>query len=142
MQVEMDDFGRAKDLAGYRIDVAKQDLASAVKNLENGEYQTANNRAYYAIYQAVTACLALEHKAFKTHGQTIGAFNKDFIHTGVFSTEYGRKIKEAQDVRHSSDYDDFYVVSKESTRTQVENAREIVRVIEEYISSQIIENNK
>lgn len=142
MQVEMDDYGGAKDLAGYRIDVAKQDLASAVKNLEDGEYRTANNRAYYAIYHAITACLALEHKAYKTHGQTIGAFNKEFIHTGVFSTEYGKKIKEAQDVRHSSDYDDFYVVSKDSNRIQVENAKEIVGVIEEYILFQISEGEK
>lgn len=110
MSIEMDDVGGAIELAKYRINVAKEDLASAVKNLESGDYRTSNNRAYYAIYHAVSACLALEQKAFKSHAQSIGAFNKDFIHTGIFSEKYGRKIKETQDVRHSSDYDDFYVI--------------------------------
>ncbi|MBR1390463.1 MAG: HEPN domain-containing protein [Lachnospiraceae bacterium] len=133
----MDDRGGAKELAKYRIDVAKEDLASAVKNLKFGDYRTANNRAYYAIYHAVSACLALEHRAFRTHAQSIGAFNKDYIHTGIFPAEYGRRIKEAQDVRHSSDYDDFYMVSIERTNAQVENAKEVVAAIDEYVQAQI-----
>ena len=136
MNIEMDDVGGAKELAKYRIGVAKEDLASAIKNLESGDFRTANNRAYYAIYHAVSACLALEHKAFRTHAQSIGAFNKDYIHAGIFPLDYGRKIKEAQDVRHSSDYDDFYVISIEKTKAQVENAKEVVALIEAYVRAQ------
>ena len=141
MNIEMDDMGGARELAKYRVDVAKEDLASAVKNLAFGDYRTANNRAYYAIYHAISACLALEHKAFKTHAQSIGAFNKDYIHKGIFPAEYGRKIKEAQDMRHSSDYDDFYVVSIERTNALVENAKEVVAAIDEYVQGRINADN-
>ncbi|MBR1635474.1 MAG: HEPN domain-containing protein [Lachnospiraceae bacterium] len=135
MNIKLDDVGGARELAKYRMDVAKEDLASAEKNFEAGDFRTANNRSYYAIYHAISACLALEHKAFKSHGQCIGAFNKDYIHTGIFPVEFGKKIKEAQDVRHSSDYDDFYIVSVESTKKQIENAKDIVVVIDKYIQS-------
>ena len=137
MEIEMNDRGGAKELAEYRMEVAKEDLASAMKNLEAGDYRTANNRAYYAIFHAVSACLALDHKAYRTHAQILGVFNRDYVHTGIFPSEYGRKIKEIQDILHSSDYDDFYIVSIEQSKLQGENAREIVSKIEEYILSRI-----
>ena len=52
-----------------------------------------------------------------------------------------RKIKEAQDVRHSSDYDDFYVVSIERTNALVENAKEVVAAIDEYVQGRINADN-
>ena len=133
MPVELDDIGGARELAAYRLEVAKEDLEAAEMNYENGHYRTANNRAYYAIFRAISACLALKFKAYKTHSQVIGNFNKEFMHTGVFSKDMGRKISRAQEIRHASDYDDFYVVSIEDTKEQIESAREIVRNVENYL---------
>ena len=70
----LDDFGGAKELAAYRISVAKEDLADAEHSFEEKRYRNANNRAYYAIFRAISACLALEFKAFKSHAQVIGNF--------------------------------------------------------------------
>ncbi len=78
MQHELNDVGGAEELAGYRLNAAKEDLAAAKNGLEQGFYRTANNRAYYAIFRAISACLALEFKAYKQHSQVIGNFNKDF----------------------------------------------------------------
>lgn len=88
----LSDLGGARDLAMARLERAKEELASAQFNYENKQYFVANNRAYYAIYRAMCACLALEFKAFKKHGQTIGAFNKDFIHVGIFPADLGRRL--------------------------------------------------
>ena len=38
MNIEMDDHGGSKELALYRIEVAKEDLASAIKNLKMADY--------------------------------------------------------------------------------------------------------
>ena len=43
----MDDFGGAKELANYRLSIAKEDLADAERDLEEKRYRSANNRAYY-----------------------------------------------------------------------------------------------
>lgn len=55
MQHELNDAGGAKELAGYRLEAAKEDLAAAKNGLAQGFYRTANNRAYYAIFRSISA---------------------------------------------------------------------------------------
>ena len=135
MQPDLDDMGGAKELALYRISVAKDDLEAAEMNFEGKHYRSSNNRAYYAIFRAISACLALEFKAYKQHAQVIGNFNKDFVHTGIFPKEISRKISRAQEVRHASDYDDFYIVCIEDAKEQLETAREVVDMVEKYLQT-------
>ena len=98
-------------------------------------YRVANNRAYYAIFRAISACLALENKAFKHHSQVIGNFNKDFVHTGIFPAHIGRKVSQAEKARLSSDYDDFYIIDIAKTKEQLETAREVIALVEKYLHS-------
>ncbi len=136
MPHSLDDIGGAKELALYRLNAAKEDLETAELNFEKGHYRASNNRAYYAIFRAISACLALEFKAYKQHSQVIGNFNKDFVHTGIFSKEVSRKISKAQEVRHASDYDDFYIVSVDDAKEQIETAKEVVEMVEKYLISE------
>ena len=71
MQPDLDDMGGAKELALYRIGVAKEDLEAAEMNFECGHYRSSNNRAYYAIFRAISACLALKFKAYRQHSQRL-----------------------------------------------------------------------
>ena len=132
----LDDFEGARDLAAYRLSVAKEDLADAEHNFEERRYRNANNRAYYAIFHAISACLALEFKAFKSHAQVIGNFNKDFVFSGKFPKELGGKISQAQEVRNASDYSDFYIVSVQEAEDQLETARQVVALVEKYLQAQ------
>lgn len=66
--------------------------------------KAANNRAYYAIFQAINAVHALDGRAFKRHKDAIANFNKDYVKTEIFPREVGRKIGEAEEIRHASDY--------------------------------------
>ena len=79
----------------------------------------------------------LEFKSYKQHSQVIGCFNKDFVHTGIFPKEISRKISRAQEVRHASDYDDFYIVSIEDAKEQIDTAREVVSMGEKYLQDKI-----
>lgn len=83
--------------------------------MDAGEYKGANNRAYYAIFHAINAVHALKGNAFKRHKDAIANFNKDYVKTEIFSRDIGRKISEAEEIRHASDYDDFYIASREET---------------------------
>lgn len=141
MRLDLDDIGGARELALYRIKIAREDLDAACLNFENGQYRASNNRAYYAIFRAISACLALEFKAYKQHGQVIGNFNKDFVHTGIFPKEISRKISRAQEVRHASDYDDFYIVSVEDAAEQLETAEKVVEMVEKYLKN-IVSNKR
>ena len=104
--------GTKYDLAKYRIDLAESDLKSAKLLFDAGEYRGANNRAYYAIYHAISVVQGLDGKAYKKHKDAISNFNKDYIHTEEFPRMYGRKISQAEEIRHASDYDDFYIATR------------------------------
>lgn len=46
-----------------------------------------------------------------------------------------RQNSRAQEVWHASDYDDFYIVSAEDAREQLETAAEVVDMVEKYLKS-------
>lgn len=121
-----------QDLVLYRIETAKSDLKSAEVLLNAGEYRGANNRAYYSIYHAISAIHALNGKAYKRHKDSLGNFNKEYIKTGIFPGTLGRRIAEAEEIRHASDYDDFYIATKEEAEEQIMTADELIRLIEIY----------
>ena len=129
--------GTREDLVLHRIQTAKSDLKSARILLAAEEYKGANNRAYYAVFHAVNAVHALNGKAFRRHKDAIGNFNKDYIKTGIFPREIGRKISEAEEIRHASDYDDFYIASREESEHQVAVADEFIQLAEKYCLKQI-----
>ena len=98
------------------------------------DYTSANNRAYYAIFYAIRAVLALEQKDFKRHKDVIAYFNKNYINKDIFPKSIGRKIAQAQRVREDSDYDDEYEPSYEKTEQQINTAKELIQLVEEYIT--------
>ena len=137
MEQPKEDIGTKKDLCLYRIQTAKESLKSAKILLAAEEYKGSNNRAYYAIFHAINAVHALNGKSFKRHKDAIGNFNKDYVKTEIFPREIGRKIGEAEEIRHASDYDDFYISIREETERQVMVAEEFLRLVERYCVSEM-----
>lgn len=137
MEQPKGDIGTRKDLCLYRIQTAKDNLNSARILLEAEEYKSANNRSYYAIFHAINAVHGLDGNAFKRHKDAIGNFNKNYVKTGIFSREIGREIGEAEEIRHASDYDDFYIASREEAERQIVVADEFIHLVEKYCKEQI-----
>ena len=127
-----DDQGTIEDLVYHRLRIAREDLKSARILYEAEEYRGANNRAYYAIYHALNAIHAIKGKGYKKHKDAIANFNKEYVKTEIFPREIGRKISEAIEIRHASDYDDFYIASKEESERQVNVADEFLQMAENY----------
>ena len=131
-QPELPDIGNKIDVAKHRLRVAKEDLQAANLLLEANSYRGANNRAYYAIFHAVSAVLAMEGVAFKKHKDTLAYFNKNYVATEIFPRNLGRKIVKAEEIRHESDYDTFYIASKEVTVEQIQTAEQLIELVEVY----------
>ena len=127
------DIGNNKDLALYRVDIAKDDLRSAKILLDADEYRGANNRAYYSIFHAINAVHALSGKSYKKHKDAIANFNKEYVKTEIFPRKIGRSIAEAEEIRHASDYDDFYIANKDEAKDLIDTAEKLIGLIEEYI---------
>lgn len=129
--------GTRRDLVFYRLETAKSDIKSAEILLKAGEYRGANNRAYYGIYHAISAIHALDGNAYKRHKDALANFNKNYIRTEIFPRTLGRRIAEAEEIRHASDYDDFYIATREEAEEQINTAIELVVTIEQYIKEKI-----
>ena len=121
------------NLAKYRIDTARETLNVAKECLENKHYKDSINRSYYASFYAARAILALERIDFKRHKDVIAYFNKNYVATGIFEKDIGRKLARLQQKREQSDYDDFFIASKEEAQKQYNNAENIISAIIEYL---------
>ena len=49
----------------------------------------------------------MDGNGYKRHKDAIAKFNEVYVANGIFPREFGRIIHRAEDLRHSSDYDDF-----------------------------------
>ena len=136
------DIGTKMDVVRHRLNVAKEDLDTAHLTFEAGQYRAANNRAYYSIFHTICAVLAKEGFAFKRHKDTLSYFNKNYVHTEIFPRELGRKIVKAEEIRHASDYDTFYIASKDVTAQQIETAAKILELAEQYLRIDEKQQNK
>ena len=126
----------------YRRETARNDLKSARALFFIEDYKGANNRAYYSIFHAINAVHAVSGKAYKRHKDAVTNFNKDYVKTSVFPREMGRKIGQAEEIRHASDYDDFYIATREEAEEQIETGKQLLELIEEYIKRKLKDNNK
>ena len=123
------------EFALYRLDRAKQEQATAELLYKENKLLAANNRAYYSIFYAIRAVLAMDKVDFKRHKDVLAYFNKNFVKTEIFPRQIGRKIVLASKVREDSDYDDFYVASKEETEEQIKTAESVIRSVKEYLNA-------
>ena len=131
---KLESEGTFADVAKYKLEQAVDDLETAEIVLQAGKYKAANNRAYYSCFHAIDAVLAIEPIAFKKHKDTLGYFNKNYVNTEVFLKDIGRKISRLEIIRHKSDYDTFYIASKDDATEQIEVAREVIHFVKEYLS--------
>lgn len=120
----------------YRLNKAKETLETARMIFNEGkDFTSANNRAYYAIFYAIRAVLAIEEFDFKRHKDVLAYFNKEYVNKEKFPKNIGRKISQAQRIREDSDYDDDYEPSFEKTEQQINTAQELIDLVEEYINN-------
>ena len=123
---------KKEDLCIYRIRNAVETLGVAVLCLESQHYKDSINRSYYAAFYAIKAVLALEEIDFKRHKDAVAYFNKTYIAKEIFPREMGKRLGRLKQERENSDYDDFYIASKEETERQIAVAGEFIELVEKY----------
>lgn len=123
-------------LSRYRLERAEAMLSSAKRDLDAGDYASANNRAYYCLFHAMRAVLALDSVDFKKHSAVIARFGQDYLKTDRIPRSFGPLITTASLIRSRSDYEDFYVCSIEETQRLLTGAEQFLSAIREFLSQQ------
>lgn len=129
------------DLSQYRLQKAKEMLASARRDMDAKDFASANNRAYYAIFHAMRAVLALDGEDFKKHSAVIARFTLNYLKTEILSKEYGKLISNASLIRNRSDYEDFYICSVADTQALFSGAIIFCADVDEYLKKQYGQNS-
>ena len=126
--------GSLEDLAQYRIKRAWEMLEAAKENLKIGQYKTALNRSYYAVFHAMRAANILRGFDSSMHFCLIFFFKKEFLKTEYMDRKLSFIIKSSSLLREKSDYDDFFIASRTEAEKQVENAGLFVAEVERFIN--------
>jgi len=124
---------RRADLSKYRLQEAQDSLRVAEHCLKVGLYKDSINRSYYAAFYSVKAVLALDTVDFKRHKDVMGYFNKNYVATGLFPRDLGRLLGRLKQLREKSDYDDFYLASKDQASSQYETAKLTLDMVKEHL---------
>jgi len=124
----------AMEMSRYRFERAEQMLKASHTAYGQDDWVTANNRAYYCFFHAMRSVLALEIKDFKRHSAVISHFNQHYIATDLFDRVYGAKLTNAFTIRNHTDYDDFYLFSRDETREMMNDADQFLDDVRKYLT--------
>ena len=124
------------DLIQYRLEKAMEELKLAKELLKNNHFAKSLNCSYNSMFHATRALLAIKKIDSKKHSSVIGLFNKNFIHPKKIPKGYYTYLSSAFNIRLHSDYDDFFISSKEDTIKQLTNAEKFIEMVENYLSKE------
>ena len=113
---------------------AAEKLKTARIDFDNDRYDDSVSRAYYAVYHAISAVLLSKGFHFSSHGQTIGAFNREFVKTKEFPALFTKVIEKLFNERQTGDYDFESYIDADVAREDLEYAEGILKACEEYLA--------
>jgi uncharacterized protein (UPF0332 family) len=118
-----------KDYINYKLQKAAQALKEAKLLMENGMYDTAVSRLYYAAFYSVNALLAANGFNPKTHSGSKTIFNKEFILAGKVDARFSDFYSFLMAKRAEADYDDFVFIDEGRLQPLFAETEEFVSII-------------
>jgi len=89
----------------------------------------AASRAYYAVFDAVSAAFALQGRSFTKHREVRSSVHRDFVKTGQWSIDQGADFDALWELRDTGDYGGDLHVSHDEAKQAVAMARKIVDAV-------------
>jgi uncharacterized protein (UPF0332 family) len=112
---------------------AQSSLSAAQLLIDQGFYDFAASRAYYAMFYIAEAFLLGEKLTFSKHSAVIAAFGKVFAKSGRVPQEFHRFLIEGENSRNVSDYDAGPGLSKDEAAEQIKHAEEFLTLAQRLI---------
>lgn len=123
-------------LSRYRQERAHETLAEIPYLRDQGYYNTATNRLYYACYYAAVALLTKNHISTGTHAGVKTMLGLHFVSKGLISKESGRAFTNLFDCRQRGDYDEFVYSTKEEIDELYPKAQRFIEEIDSLLNKE------
>lgn len=117
-------------LSQYRRQRARETLAEIPYLRDQGFYNTATNRLYYACYYAALALLTKNHISTNTHAGVKTMLGLHFVSQGLITKESGRAFSNLFDSRQRGDYDEFVYSTREEIDELYPKAQHFIEEVE------------
>lgn len=101
-----------EQLVRIRLEQAKESILEAQTLFSAGLYRGTINRAYYAMFYAVSALAVLHQEVTTKHSGVITFFDHEFIKSNIFPRDLSRKIHLAFQRRQENDYASAFTVNE------------------------------
>ena len=104
--------------------------------LEDGDFDFAVSRTYYAMFYIASALLNEKDLHFNKHGGVHAAFAQHFVKTGEFAPKYQQWLVTTFSQRIVGDYGVEADFIKEDVQEIINQAREFLQVAQDYLKKQ------
>ena len=113
---------------------ANNTLKEVESHIQNGFYNMAVNRMYYACYYAASAILIANSVETKSHDGVRRMVGQELVLKGIIDAEYGRFYSQLFSKRETGDYEDFINHDLNTVESLFPVARSFVAIIEDCVS--------
>lgn len=131
----MTNFSQEEYIA-YRIKRARESIEEVETHLNNGYWNTAVNRMYYACFYAVTPLLAQNNIVTGSHSGVRQKFGELYVKTSVIDRETAKLFTELFEKRQKGDYNDFFDFDENTARILYPGAKSFIEKIELLVNIQ------
>lgn len=122
------------ELIRYRMRRAHETLKEVEAMVDNGFWNAAINRLYYACFYSVSAILLDQDIKAQTHAGVRKMLGLHFVQTGKISRELGKFYADLFDKRQTGDYDDFITFDHDTLKDLLPQGIELIHNIETLLS--------
>ena len=124
-----------QQLITYRLERARETLQDAHLLIDQGGSPgSIINRAYYAMFYAVSALLTTLGKEPSKHSGVIALFDQYFVKSGEFPIEMSKALHKAFDLRQIGDYRELIEFDEEQAQEIIDLTDQFVEKVEEYFA--------
>ena len=102
--------------------------------MQEGKWEVASNRLYYALFHALSALLISDGYNVKSHRGTLALFGEHYVRTGIFERKDGSLLSNLVIMRDNADYNCFFEANEEKLLPYIEPTRQLISKIGNYIS--------
>jgi len=100
---------------------------------DQGRWNAAANRLYYALFHAITALFVSDGIPVHSHNGMKIKFGQEYVLTGLTTDEEGKLLSKMETMRERADYDATFTASETLIKERFDQVDQMIRHIKELI---------
>lgn len=126
-----------EDQTGW-LKMAKNRLSAGQHTLAATENfaRWAVSDAYYVMFYCARALLLGKGQVFRSHGQLIASYGREFAATDVLPRHLHRYLIDSSELRTKGDYDLYPDIERCEAKEHLQHAEEFIALAETYLNNQ------